>query len=46
MPGVEPVSLRERLEWYGRPAFAADEGAKSRWTLGFWNPTRDRIELF
>lgn len=45
MDGVEPVSLRERLEWIGGQPLQPTREQKPL-DIGFWNPMRDQIEMF
>lgn len=45
LPGLEPVSLRERLEWYGEQPLQSIKAQKPL-DVGFWNPMRDQTELF
>lgn len=43
--GVDPVNLRERMEWYGKQPLQPCR-AQRPLDIGFWNPMRDQTELF
>ncbi len=45
MPGVQPVSLGERLQFQaGLPM--QPRRVQKPLDIGFWNPMRDQLELF
>lgn len=45
MPGVQPVSLGERLQWQaGLPMLP--RRAQKPLDIGFWDAMRDQMELF
>jgi hypothetical protein len=45
MPGVQPVSLGERLQWQaGLPM--QPRRVQKPLDIGFWDPKRDQLELF
>ena len=45
MPGVQPVSLGERLQWQAQLAMQPSR-AQRPLDIGFWDPMRDQIEMF
>ena len=45
MPGVQPVSLGERLQWQAGLPIQPRRAQKSL-DIGFWDPMRDQLELF
>lgn len=45
MPGVQPVSLGERLQFQAGLPMQPRRGQK-RLDIGFWDPMRDQLELF
>lgn len=45
IPGVQPVSLGERLSWLAEQPFQAEKAQKPL-DIGFWNPMRDQLEMF
>ena len=45
MPGVQPVSLGERLQWQAQLPMQPRRVQKSL-DIGFWDPMRDQIEMF
>ena len=45
MPGVEPVSLGERLQWQAGLPMQPRRAQKSL-DIGFWDPLRNQLELF
>ncbi|MFM5953313.1 MAG: hypothetical protein ACKOPE_03290 [Novosphingobium sp.] len=45
MPGVQPVSLGERLQFQAELPMQPRRGQKPL-DIGFWDPMRDQLELF
>ena len=45
MPGVQPVSLGERLQWQAQLPMQPRR-AQRPLDVGFWDPMRDQIEMF
>ena len=45
MPGVQPVSLGERLQWQAQLPMQPRR-AQRPLDIGFWDPMRDQIEMF
>ena len=45
MPGVQPVSLGERLLWQAQMPMQPRRIQKPL-DIGFWDPMRDQLELF
>lgn len=45
MPGVQPVSLGERLQFQAGLPMQPRRGQKPL-DIGFWDPMRDQLELF
>ena len=45
MPGVQPVSLGERLQWQAQMPMQPRR-AQRPLDIGFWGPLRDQIEMF
>lgn len=45
MPGVQPVSLGERLQFQAGLPMLPRRGQKPL-DIGFWDPMRDQLELF
>ena len=45
MPGVQPVSLGERLQWQAQMPMQPRRAQKPL-DVGFWNPMRNQIEMF
>lgn len=45
MPGVQPVTLGERLQFQAGLPMQARRGHKPL-DIGFWDPMRDQLELF
>ena len=45
MPGVQPVSLGERLQWQAQLPMQPSR-AQRPLDIGFWDPLRDQIEMF
>jgi hypothetical protein len=45
MAGVAPVSMAERLGWLANQPMQPRR-AQRPLDIGFWNPTRDQIEMF
>ena len=45
MPGVQPVSLGERLQWQAQLPMQPRR-AQRPLDIGFWDPLRDQIEMF
>ncbi len=45
MAGVAPVSMGERLGWLANQPIQPRRQQR-RLDIGFWNPTRDQIEMF
>ncbi len=45
LPGVQPVSLGERLQFQAGLPMQPRRGQKPL-DIGFWDPMRDQLELF
>ena len=45
MPGVQPVSFGERLQWQAQMPMQPRRAQKPL-DIGFWNPMRDQLEMF
>ena len=45
MPGVQPVSLGERLQWQAQLPMQPRREQRPL-DIGFWDPMRDQIEMF
>jgi hypothetical protein len=45
IPGVQPVSLVERLNWQAGLPMCPRKPQKPL-DIGFWDPMRDQIEMF
>ena len=45
MPGVQPVSLGERLQWQAQLPMQPRR-AQRPLDIGFWDPLRDQLEMF
>ena len=45
MPGVQPVSFGERLQWRAQMPMQPRRAQKPL-DFGFWDPMRDQLELF
>ena len=45
MPGVQPVSFGERLQWQAQMPMLPRRVQKPL-DIGFWDPMRDQLELF
>ena len=45
MPGVQPVSLGERLQWQAQLPMQPSR-AQRPLDIGFWDPLRDQLEMF
>ena len=45
MPGVQPVSFGERLQWQAQMPLQPRRAQKPL-DVGFWDPMRDQLELF
>lgn len=45
MPGVQPVSFGERLQWQAQMPMQPLRAQKPL-DIGFWDPMRNQLELF
>ena len=45
MPGVQPVSFGERLQWQAQMPMQPRRVQKPL-DIGFWDPMRDQLEMF
>ena len=45
MPGVQPVSFGERLQWQALMPMQPRRAQKPL-DIGFWDPMRDQLDLF
>ena len=45
MPGVQPVSFGERLQWQAQIPMQPRRAQKPL-DIGFWDPMRDQLEMF
>jgi hypothetical protein len=45
MPGVAPVSMRERLGWLANQPMQPKRQQRQL-DIGFWNPMRNQLEMF
>ena len=45
MPGVQPVSMGERLQWQAQMPMQPRRVQKPL-DIGFWDPLRNQLELF
>lgn len=45
MPGVQPVSLGERLQWQAQMPMQPRRAQKPL-DIGFWDAMRDQLEMF
>lgn len=45
MPGVQPVSFGERLQWQAQMPMQPRRAQKPL-DIGFWDPMRNQLELF